>query len=121
MAVYFWGAAVASLFTDDAPALEVCGQVFRFLAPWYTTFIVGEVLAGAIRGAGETVRPMVITLVCTCLLRVVWMMAVVPFHWEVLWVATVYPLSWVLTGAVFVLYWRFGKWRERLYTGADDR
>lgn len=121
VAVYFWGAAVASLFTDDAPALEVCGQVFRFLAPWYTTFIVGEVLAGAIRGAGETVRPMVITLVCTCLLRVVWMMAVVPFHWEVLWIATVYPLSWVLTGAVFVLYWRFGKWRERLYTGAEDR
>ncbi len=115
VAVYLWGATVASLFTDDAPALEVCGQIFRFLAPWYTTFIVGEVLAGAIRGAGETVRPMIITLVCTCLLRVVWMMVVVPFHWEILWVASVYPLSWVITSVAFALYWRFGKWRRRLY------
>jgi putative MATE family efflux protein len=114
-ALYFWGVYVAGLFADDAAALEVCGAVFRFLAPWYTTFVIVEVLSGAIRGAGETVGPMVITLLGTCVLRIVWMFLVVPSHLEVLWVAAVYPISWVVTDCAFVAYWFLGRWRTRLY------
>lgn len=113
--MYYWGVNVAALFTNDQPALAVCNQVFKFLAPWYTTFVVVEVLAGAIRGAGQTVWPMLITLVGTCILRIAWMMLVVPHHWEVTWVATVYPLSWVATGVAFLVYWCFGSWRQSLY------
>ena len=113
--LYFWGVYVAALFTDDMAALAVCNQVFKFLAPWYTTFVIVEVLAGSIRGAGQTVWPMLITLVGTCILRIAWMMLVVPHHWDITWVATVYPLSWVATGIAFLVYWRFGSWRKALY------
>ena len=117
--LYFWGSFVAGFFApEDADALAVCDQIFKFLAPWYATFVVVEVLAGSIRGAGETVWPMLITLVGTCILRIAWMMLVVPHHWDVLWVAAVYPISWVITGLAFVAYWRFGSWRTRLY--AED-
>lgn len=113
--MYFWGSTVASLFTGDAAALAVCGEVFKFLAPWYTTFVVVEVLSGSIRGTGETLRPMIITLLGTCVLRVVWILVVVPHHWNIDWVAATYPISWVVTGLAYIVYWRFGAWRKRLY------
>jgi len=114
--LYFWGSFVAAFFAPEDPAaLAVCDQIFKFLAPTYATFVVVEVLAGSIRGAGETVWPMLITLMGTCVLRIAWMMLVVPHHWDVLWVAAVYPISWVVTGIAFVVYWFFGKWRTRLY------
>ena len=67
------------------------------------------------RGVGETVLPMVLTLLGTCLLRIAWMMLVVPHHWDVLWVAAVYPISWTVTGLAFIACWYFGKWRTRIY------
>lgn len=87
--LYFWGVYVAALFTDDMAALAVCNQVFKFLAPWYTTFVIVGVPTGSIRGAGQTVWPMLITLVGTCILRVARTMLVVPHHWDITWVATV--------------------------------
>lgn len=114
--MYFWGSYVAAFFApQDLDALAVCDQIFKFLAPTYATFVVVEVLAGSIRGAGETVWPMLITLMGTCVLRIAWMMLVVPHHLDILWVAAVYPISWVVTGIAFVVYWFFGKWRTRLY------
>ncbi len=115
LVMYFWGSTVASLFTDDAASLAVCDEVFKFLAPWYATFVLVEVLSGSIRGTGETLRPMVITLLGTCVLRVLWILVVVPRHWDMLWVAATYPLSWVVTGIAYLVYWRFGAWRTRLY------
>lgn len=87
----------------------------------YTTFVIVEVPTGSIRGAGQTVWPMLITLVGTCILRIAWMMLVVPHHWDITWVATVYPLSWVVTGIAFLVYWRFGSWRKALYAPDSGR
>jgi hypothetical protein len=39
----------------------------------------------------------------------------VPSHLDVLWVAAVYPISWVVTDCAFVAYWFLGRWRTRLY------
>ena len=114
--LYFWGSSVAAFFAPgDVEALAVCDRIFKFLAPTYVTFVVVEVLAGSMRGVGETVLPMVLTLLGTCLLRIAWMMLVVPHHWDVLWVAAVYPISWTVTGLAFIACWYFGKWRTRIY------
>lgn len=117
--LYCWGADIAVLFADDADALDVCRQAFHILAPWYATFVFTEVMAGAIRGVGQTVAPMVITLLGTCVLRIIWMLAVVPHHWEFAWAAATYPITWVVTSAAFVAYWFVGSWRKKIYAPDD--
>ena len=77
---------------------------FQWLACSY------EISASALRGMGRSLLPALLTVVGTCLLRMVWVFAVCPvwpgFHRLML----VYPLSWVLTGAMVVAaYVRFMK------------
>ena len=115
LVMYFFGSTIATLFSSDAASLEVCDRVFKFLAPFYVTFVLVEVLSGSIRGTGETLRPMIITLLGTCLLRVAWILVVVPHNWTITMVAAAYPISWIATGLAFVAYWRWGAWRKRLY------
>ena len=117
--MYFFGGDAARLFTPDVAALTEARTLLMFLAPFYWTFIMVEVLSGAIRGTGETVKPMIITLVGTCLLRIAWIWFVVPLDWNIITVAAVYPVSWIATGLVFIGYFRFGKWRHHIY--APDR
>ena len=69
-----------------------------------------EISASALRGMGRSLLPALLTVVGTCLLRMVWVFAVCPvwpgFHRLML----VYPLSWVLTGVMVVAaYVRFMK------------
>lgn len=68
-ALYFGSGALGRLFVDDDAVIALGAQVVRMLAPMYWFYIPGEILSGAIRGTGETFRPMLITLLCTCAFR----------------------------------------------------
>ena len=78
-------------------------------------YLFGEVFAASIRGCGETLRPMLLTLIGTCGFRVLW---VILLH--VVWSPTLfnvtlgYPVSWFFHSALVSLYYFFGGWRKRL-------
>ena len=100
-------------FTGD-PAVIALGQDFLWvLAPSYFTYVCIEIFSGAIRGAGEAVQPMVISLFGICGLRLVWVLAVVPMHNTMQMVAMTYPVTWVVTAVVFIIYYCRMGWLER--------
>ena len=101
------------LFTSDETVLEYGLIMMRLLVPSYITYILIEVLSGAVRGAGDTLIPTIINLTGICLLRVVWIWFVVPAHNTVECVLFSYPLTWVVTSIVFVLYYWKGGWLQR--------
>ncbi len=61
-----------------------------------------EVPAGAMRGMGVSLLPTVITVVGSCLLRIVWVCTVFAASPTFLTLIAVYPISWVLTGAAML-------------------
>lgn len=67
-------------------------------------------LGGTFRGAGDTLRPMIITMLGTCVLRIIWMLFVVPQWKTLMGVSVVYGISWVITASVFIFYYRSGIW-----------
>ena len=67
-------------------------------------------ISGTIRGCGESLRPMLITMVGTCLFRVVWLFTVVPAWHDLGTVLVVYPITWALTTVAFVIYYSHGHW-----------
>lgn len=100
-------------FTGDAEVVNIGAQFCLVLAPSYFTFVFIEILSGAIRGAGEALQPMLITCIGVCGLRVVWILLVVPYWHTMQMVAMNYPVSWVITAVIFVIYYLRGKWLDR--------
>lgn len=90
--------------------LEVGVEMVRFLAPCYITYILIELLTGAIRGRGKSVAPMLISVFGVCGLRLLWLFTVVPAHHTLLAVEASYPITWAVTSVAILLYYRFGRW-----------
>ncbi len=105
---------ILGFFVGDAP--EVIGLGVRFLSiliPSYVFFVFIETYSGAIRGAGEALQPMLITCFGVCGLRIVWLLLVVPFFPTLEMVAANYPVTWIITAVVFIVYYFRMNWLER--------
>ena len=101
-----FGRTLFGLFTDDPEVINVAISIQRILVPTYVVFIFVIVYGGALRGMGHSFGPMLITLVGICLLRVVWIYAVVPLRPELLTTIYSYPITWAMTSLAFIVYYR---------------
>ena len=65
---------ILGIFTSDQKVVEFGTQFMFFIIPFYFIYAINQMLAGILRGAGQTFMPMVIGLFCMCGLRVGWLM-----------------------------------------------
>ena len=72
-----------------------------------------ELLPGAIRGAGKSLVPMLISVFGVCGLRLLWLFTVVPLHHTIQTVTLSYPITWSVTSVAIFCYYRWGRWLER--------
>lgn len=75
----------------------------RLLVLGTTYFLCGlmDVGCGIMRGMGKTILPMIVSLVGSCLFRIVWIATVCPlFPGNILALYISYPISWFITAAV---------------------
>ncbi len=100
-------------FINDDAVVRLGSNFFRILAPSYFTFVFIEILSGAIRGAGESLQPMLITCFGVCGLRILWILIAVPLHHTMEMVAMNYPVTWVITAIVFIVYYFRMNWLKR--------
>ena len=104
---------IAGLFTDDTSLLPDIQRFLWLMVPGFYGFVIAQILTGAIRGTGETLKPMLIVLFGVCALRVIWIYTAVVAYPGPQTVAMAYPVSWWFTGLVSLVYYRFGGWRKR--------
>lgn len=95
--ILFFAEEVLSLF-NSAPEVLRLGMIrlWYIVAPEMLNVIL-ETLSGALRGYGISLTPAVITLICVCGVRVVWVFtafAKIPTYATLM---AVYPISWFLT------------------------
>ena len=102
-------------FTGDETVIEIGQNFFWVLAPSYFTYVFIEILSGAIRGAGESFQPMLITCCGVCGLRILWLALVglVPAMHSMQMVAMNYPITWVIAAVVFIIYYLRMNWLRR--------
>jgi len=112
-AMFFGGRYALRLFLDDDTVIGFGVTMIRFISTGYILFIPIELLSAACRSAGDTLRPTVMTAVGICGFRVAWLFTVLPFFHvrELLFVS--YPLSWIITSAMFLAYYRKGAWLRK--------
>ena len=100
-------------FTGDEAVIHLGQNFLRILGPSYFLFVFIEIFSGAIRGAGEALQPMLITIFGVCGLRVLWIFCAVPFVPTMEMVAMNYPVTWAATAVVFTVYYLRMNWLKR--------
>lgn len=104
----FTGQYIYRLFTNDDTVIKEGMKILRFLSPFFIAYIPIEVLSGTIHGVGDTFRPMIITLLGVCALRLLWLFIAVPFYYTMPIVLACYPVTWITNSIVFFIYYKKG-------------
>lgn len=100
-----FGEILFRLFTRDEEVVSIGIMMMRFLVPTFMTYICIEIISGALRGMGDTLIPTLITGGGICGLRVLWLLAAVPRWNHMKTVMLSYPITWVITSALFLIYY----------------
>ena len=105
--IYRYGVYGYELFTTDQDVIDIGIAMMRYLAPMYVEYVAIEILSGALRGVGDCWRPMVISLLGVCVLRVSWILIAVPLKRDIYTIMFSYPLTWIITTVLFAVYYLF--------------
>ena len=106
---YTFTPQILAMFTKDLDVIAIGIQIERFFAPSYLTYFVIEVLAGVLRGKGDAVFPTIMSVFGICLLRIGWLLVMVPRSYNIWTVSWSYPVTWAVTSVAYIIYfvWRY--------------
>ena len=98
------------LFTDNPQVIRYAIQITYYFVPFYFIWTFIEVIANALRGAGDALVPMLISVGGICGLRILWVLFIVP-HWStLLGISICYPVSWFFTAVILIIHYKRGRW-----------
>lgn len=95
------------LFTSDEHVIQIGCDMLVLITPWYVVYVFIEVLAGALRGVGDVIVPVIITLLGVCILRIIWLAAVMKVSPTIPAIILSYPVTWVITALAFICYYLY--------------
>ena len=104
-AVVLFADSILNLFTSDPEVKSIALRMMWFMAPFAWVFTFSDILGGAIRGAGETMKVTIITALCICVFRVVWLIVMLKVFYDIRVVCICYPISWTLCSIVMLIYY----------------
>ena len=106
-----------SFFSND-PNVQTYGATrMGIVLAWQFIASSYEISASSLRGMGRSMRPTILTVFGTCLLRIVWVYVVCPIWHTYDVIMLVYPVSWCITGImVCTAFYLFA--RKKLYIEA---
>ena len=117
----FCSPVLFGFFTDTPELIELATQMIRIMAVGYICVSITQVTGGVMRGCGQTVTPMWVSIIQTILIRVP-----VAYGLAYLTRSPEYPhgkpialfgsmlISWVLGMIISIIVFRFGKWRNKI-------
>ena len=105
------------LFTTDETVVRIGSDMLLFITPWYIVYVFIEVLGGSLRGRGNVIVPVAITLLGVCLLRIVWLAGVLKISPTIHAIIFSYPVTWVITALAFIGYY---VWKGRPHPGQSS-
>ncbi len=116
-----FGKYLFAFFTDTPELIDLAVRMMRVMAIGYICVSVTQILGGIMRGCGDTMTPMWVSMIQTILLRV-------PFAYLVAYLtrSAEYPhgapialfgsmmFSWTVGMIISIIAYRMGKWKRKL-------
>ena len=118
--ILIFGKYLMMIFTDTAELVDLSVYIMRILAVGYIAVAVTQSFSGVMRGAGDTVTPMWISLCQTILLRVPLAYGIsyltrteeLPYgRFECITLSLM--ISWVMGAVLTTVFYKKGKWKKK--------
>ena len=110
-----------AIFTDTTELVILSANMMSILAAGYIAMAVTQSLSGVMRGAGDTVTPMWISMVTTVVIRVPLAYGIAWFtrtpqlpqgRYESIWISLL--ISWVLGAVLTAFFYKLGGWKKKV-------
>ncbi len=108
--MYTYAPQLISIFSTEPEVIRYGALSMRLIIPFYAILPIHQVLMGTMRGAGKTMESMVITVGNMCVLRMIYINFLVPLFPSYEAVMMGYPITWIGTFILDVLYIWKGNW-----------
>lgn len=118
--ILLFGPYLMGIFTNTQELARLSADMMKILAVGYIAMAVTQSLSGIMRGAGDTVTPMWISLLTTVAVRVPLAYGLVYLtrtpelpqgRYESLWISLL--VSWVLGAVVTFVFYKAGRWKKK--------
>ena len=106
---------LASLFISDIESIHYGSLVIRYTALFYIPCAMCMLFSQILRGFGNSMAPTIITFSGFVLLRQTILFVGTKITSSFWLVATAYPVVWIFTGAVMLLYFRRFTIKEKIF------
>ena len=110
VSIYFLAPHLISLFNKDPGVIQYGTTQAHTVTLFYFLLAFSHCMAAIFRGAGKSTVPMLVMLVCWCVIRVIYITIAVRFIPAITTVFWAYPLTWTLSGIVFTIYYFKSNW-----------
>ena len=100
-----------ALFTSDIEVIEIGVQMMRFLSVTWFLFNPIEIISSTCKACGSTLVPMIISALGICGTRIAYLL-IYPYK-TVIEALYCYPISWLVTSIVFIIYYFKGNWMKK--------
>ena len=105
---------LVGLFSKDPAVVAFGVQQARVEALFYFLLSTTHICAGILRGAGQTMIPMAVTLGAWCLLRIAYIEGLVRIIPNINVVFSAYPITWVVSSVVLLWFVKRQDWDENI-------
>ncbi len=118
--ILLFGPYLMGIFTNTLELAQLSANMMKILAAGYIAMAVTQSLSGVMRGAGDTVTPMWISLMTTVAVRVPLAYGLVYLtrtpelpqgRYESLWISLL--SAWVLGALITFGFYRLGRWKKK--------
>lgn len=126
--IFIWGRDIARIFSNTEYILNLCSQYIRVLSLGYILFVFTQVFGGVMRGAGNSITPMWISIFTVVILRtpLAYILVILsktsnmPLGNPVM-INLAHSISWCVGGIITTIIYKRGTWKNKIkYLFSDE-
>jgi len=108
--VFLFAPTLIGLFGGSPEAVAIGTRQAHTIPPFYALLAFSHCMAAVQRGAGRSFVPMFVMMFIWCALRVTYISIVVRFIPKITVIFWAYPLTWTVSGVIFLIIFLRKKW-----------
>ena len=108
-----------ALFNSSPDVVSFGVRQARIECLFYCVLALSHCIAGVLRGAGRATVPMAIMLGAWCIFRVIYITVALSISHTIELVYLAYPITWVLSSVLFIVYLLKADWLDRAFHRHD--
>lgn len=101
---------LVSAFNDDPEVIAFGALQAHTVTLFYFLLAFSHCIAGILRGAGKSIVPMIVMLVCWCVIRIAYITLIARSTGQIQFIFWAYPFTWSLSSVCFLIYYQKSDW-----------